>query len=107
MKLFIALMLSISIHAVSATDISPKILSDIESSISLQKEDLNSKLRKLKIDDEFEGKIVAAMISTIENKISKAEKLLSQIDSDESLTEENVFKIEKILQESKTLIEGI
>ena len=55
----------------------------------------------------MEGKIVASMISMIEEKLAAAENSLNAINSDESLTEENVAQINSILDESQKLIEEI
>lgn len=90
-----------------AGDISPKMLSEIESRISIQKEELNLKTSGLDIVDIVEGKIVASIIISVEDKIEEAEMLLAEIESDESLTEENIQAIVDLLDEAEVLIESI
>jgi len=104
MKILHMFFILLPFQMVQGSELSTKILSDIESTISLQKEDLNTKTKKIRNSDVTEGKILASMISLIESKISKAENLLSEINSDDSLNEENIAKIEKLLNESHTLI---
>ena len=87
--------------------VSAKSLLGIESRIEIQRESLQEKLRSFETDDYMEGKIVASMVSMIEEKLTSAENSLNAIVSDESLTEENVAQINSILDESEKLIEEI
>lgn len=107
MKFLIAILVSLTTFSALAADISPKMLSEIESRISLQKEELNLKSSGLDIVDIVEGKIVASIIISVEDKIEEAEMLLAEIESDESLTEENIQAIVDLLDESEVLIESI
>jgi len=107
MKFLIAIFVSIAAFSALAGDISPKMLSEIESRISIQKEELNLKTSGLDIVDIVEGKIVASIIISVEDKIEEAEMLLNEIESDESLTEENIQAIVDLLDEAEVLIESI
>ncbi|NOT80041.1 MAG: hypothetical protein HOP07_13685 [Bacteriovoracaceae bacterium] len=107
MKFLIAILVSIAAFSALAGDISPKMLSEIESRISIQKEELNLKTSGLDIVDIVEGKIVASIIISVEDKIEEAEMLLAEIESDESLTEENIQAIVDLLDEAEVLIESI
>ncbi len=99
-----ALFISVSI---SAQTLSPKVLVGLESRIAMQKMDLSEVESKLRITDDTEGKIVATLINTINDRLKLAEKLISQIDSDEALNEKNINKINKILDEVDSLIKSI
>lgn len=107
MKFLIAILVSMAAFSALAGDISPKMLSEIESRISIQKEELNLKTSGLDIVDIVEGKIVASIIISVEDKIEEAEMLLAEIESDESLTEENIQAIVDLLDEAEVLIESI
>jgi hypothetical protein len=108
MKILKVLFLSlIIINAALADTLSPKVLVDIESKISIQKEELKAKISNLDIIDQMEGKIVAALINTIEDKLNTIEILLAKIDSEESLTEANIAQIQSLLDESEELISEI
>lgn len=107
MKFLIAILVSLTAFSAFSSEISPKMLSEIESRISLQKEELNSKTSGLDIVDIVEGKIVASIIISVEDKIEEAEMLLAEIESDESLTEENIQAIVDLLDETEVLIESI
>lgn len=107
MKALVVLFSFLTLVSAFAGSISPKALLGIESRIELQRMALNEKLNSVNTDDITEGKIVAAMASSIEAKLEKAERALSLIESDNELTEENVAKINAILDESERLIEEI
>ena len=107
MKAFIALVSLFTILTVQASTISAKSLLGIESRIELQKQSLQDKLNSFETDDITEGKIVAAMVNLIENKLEAAEQSLNNISSEENLTEENIAKINSLLDESEKLIEEI
>lgn len=96
----------VSLTAFSA-EISPKALGAIEARIELQKELLKDKKSNLDITDITEGKIVAAIISTVEIHLQSASAELESIDTDEKLTEEKIQEINDLLDESEALIESI
>jgi outer membrane PBP1 activator LpoA protein len=106
MKTFIAIVSLFTIITAQAATVSAKALLGIESRIELQRDALNVKLNSFETDDITEGKIVATMVNLIENKIAQAEESLNSISEDE-LTEENIAKINSILDESEKLIEEI
>ena len=106
MKTFIAIVSLFTIITAQAATVSAKALLGIESRIEIQREILNDKLNSFETDDITEGKIVATMVNLIENKIAQAEESLNSISEDE-LTEENIAKINSILDESEKLIEEI
>lgn len=107
MKAFIAIVSLFTLITAQAATISAKALIGIESRIEMQRLALQDKLSSFETDDITEGKIVAAMVNTIEAKLESAEHALDSIASDEQLTEENVDAINKILDESEKLIEEI
>lgn len=106
MKTFIAIVSLFTIITAQAATVSAKALLGIESRIEIQREILNDKLNSFETDDITEGKIVATMVNLIESKIAQAEESLNSISEDE-LTEENIAKINSILDESEKLIEEI
>jgi len=106
MKTFIAIVSLFTIITAQAATVSAKALLGIESRIEIQREVLNDKLNSFETDDITEGKIVATMVNLIESKIAQAEESLNSI-SEEELTEENIAKINSILDESEKLIEEI
>lgn len=106
MKTFIAIVSLFTIITAQAATVSAKALLGIESRIEIQREALNDKLNSFETDDITEGKIVATMVNLIESKIAQAEESLNSISEDE-LTEENIAKINSILDESEKLIEEI
>lgn len=107
MKALIVIFSFLTLMSSFAATISAKALAGIDSRIEEQRSDLNKKLNAANTDDFMEGKIVAAMANMIENKLEKAEKELALIESDDELTEENVAKINAILDESEKLIKEI
>lgn len=107
MKAFIAVIALFTIVTAQAATISAKALIGIESRIEIQREALQDKLSNFETDDIVEGKIVAAMVNQIEDKLKAAEQALNSIASDEQLTEETVAEINSILDESERLIEEI
>ncbi len=107
MKLLIVIFTLFTLSSTFAQTISAKALVGIDSRIEMQKNDLNKKLNNFDTDDITEGKIVATMVNEIEFRIKQAEKELAKIESDNELTEENVAKINAILDESEKLIEEI
>lgn len=106
MKTFIAMLCLFTLITAQAATVSAKALLGIESRIELQKETLNDKLNSFETDDITEGKIVAAMVSSIESKIAAAEASLNSLSEDD-LTEENIAAINAILDQSEKLIEEI
>lgn len=107
MKAFIALVSLFTVLTVQASTVSAKALLGVESRIEMQRLTLQDKLNSFDTDDITEGKIVAALVNMIEEKLEAAEQSLNNIDSEEKLTEENVAKINSILDESEKLIEEI
>lgn len=47
------------------------------------------------------------MANTVESKLAEAEEALNNISDDSSLTEENVAKIENLLDEAQAIINEI
>lgn len=107
MKSFIAIVSLFALITAQAATVSAKALLGIESRIEMQREALKEKLNNFDTDDITEGKIVAAIVNSVEEKLAQAEEGLNSIASDEQLTEENVDAINKILDESERLIEEI
>lgn len=106
MKAFITVLSLFTIITAQAATVSAKALLGIESRISLQREVLNDKLNAADTSDITEGKIVAAMTNMIESKLALAEEMLNSL-SESDLTEENVAKINAVLDQSELLIEEI
>lgn len=108
MKFITALLITLSMASTFAQTISAKALVGIESRIELQRIELEEKLSQADAGDDItEGKILAAMANTVESKLAQAEEALSNIADDASLTEENVAKIERILDEAQAIINEI
>lgn len=108
MKLFTAILITLSMASTMAQALSPKVLVGLESRIELQKSELEEKLSNADAGDDItEGKIIAAMANTIEAKLAAAEEALNNITDDSSLTEENVSNIEQLLEEAQALINEI
>lgn len=107
MKSFIAIVSLFALITAQAATVSAKALLGIESRIEMQREALKEKLNNFETDDITEGKIVAAIVYSVEEKLARAEEGLNSIASEEQLTEENVDAINKILDESERLIEEI
>lgn len=107
MKTFIAMLSLFTLMTVQAATVSAKALIGIESRIEIQRELLNEKLNSVDTQDLTEGKIIAAMANMIENKLATAEEMLNSIASDAELTEENVARINAVLDQSEKLIEEI
>ncbi len=108
MKLFTALLITLSMASTFAQSLSPKVLVGIESRIEMQRSELEEKLSNADAGDDItEGKILAAMANTVESKLAEAEEALNNISDDSSLTEENVAKIENLLDEAQAIINEI
>lgn len=107
MKSFIAIVSLFTLITAQAATVSAKALLGIESRIENQKEALNDKLNSFYTDDVIEGKIVAVMTNTIEDKLAQAEEMLNSIDTDEQLTEEKIAEISALLDEVERLIQEI
>lgn len=107
MKMLTILALALLSFASFAESSFPKALVEIESKVALQKEDLKNVEAHLDIVDLVEGKIVASIINSIEEKFETVELELSKINSDEQLTVENIEKIQNILKDIDALIKSI
>lgn len=108
MKTLVAILSLLTFMTAHADEIvSAKALAGIESRIEMQREMLKEKLSNFETDDITEGKIVAAMVNTIEAELAQAEEGLKSITSDDQLTDENIDAINKILDESESLIKEI
>jgi len=108
MKIFLvlAVLISTTMLTTKASEVSPKALVGIESTISTMKSELKS-MYNIEAVSQMDGKILATQLILIEDKIIAAEDKLDAIESDADLTQPNIDAIKAELKSAQELMDEV